>query len=113
VVFVYSKLQNTAIYSLKNSNITMLKNLDQHLENCEISPCYPIIVVIDKSQRPPDPVLSRTINREFINDPETLNRFYKERAERVKENLALENSLIAQGFKTYFDTLENSILIKQ
>jgi len=112
-VFLYSKLQNTNIFPLKNSDIIMLENLSQHLKNCQPSQCYPIIVVIDKSQRPPDPVLSRTINREFINDPETLNRFYKERTERVKENLALENSLIAQGFKTYFDTPENSILIKQ
>jgi len=111
--FIYSELQNVVIYSLKNSNVIVLKDLEQHLKDCILTECYPIIVVIDKSQKTPDPVLSRTINREFINDPATLNRFYKERKDRVKDNLELEERLIAQGFEVYFSNSENSILIKQ
>jgi hypothetical protein len=112
-VYLYSKLQNNHIFPLKNSNIIMLENLSLPIKKCQPDECYPIIVVIDKSPRLLDPVLSRDINREFINDLETLNKFYKVRADVVKDNLALENSLIAEGFKIYFDGPENSILIKQ
>jgi hypothetical protein len=111
-VYLFSTLSNIEIFPLKNSKIILVENLNEHLYDCFSRQCYPLVVVLDKSLRTPDPILSRSISKQFIANPKVLDEFYTARENIIKENVNLETNLIIQGFEIYLFNSEYSILFK-
>jgi hypothetical protein len=111
-MYLYSTIANSNIYSLHNSNVIELTNLSNSSFKCVSSECYPLIVLIDTKKGTPDPILSRSIRRENINDSLSLKRFREEREKVVLSNTSLRNNLKSRGFESYFSDSNYDILIK-
>lgn len=122
-LYLFSTLYDNRIYHFKKDVVlindpqaqlgqTPYDDLNNYLENCKKQACDTTVVAIDKNSKLPDPVLSRAINKEIINDEQNLKVFYEGRNKTLKTNIDLERKLIQEGFIIYFNDENNSILIK-
>ena len=122
-LYLFSTLYDNRIYHFKKDVVlindpqsglgqTSYDDLSEYLKKCKIQTCGTTIVLIDKSSKLPDPVLSRAISRELINNEQTLKSFYEVRNKTLEANIDLERKLIQEDFFIYFNDKNNSILIK-
>jgi hypothetical protein len=122
-LYLFSTLYDNRIYHFKKDVVlindpqsglgqTSYDDLSEYLKNCKIQTCGTTIVLIDKSSKLPDPVLSRAISRELINNEQTQKSFYEVRNKTLEANIDLERKLIQEDFFIYFNDKNNSILIK-
>jgi hypothetical protein len=122
-LYLFSTLYDNRIYHFKKDvalindpqaglGQTPYKDFIRYLNNCKIQTCGTTIVLIDKSSKLPDPVLSRAISKELINNEQTLKSFYEVRNKTLETNLDLERKLIQEDFFIYYNDENNSILIK-
>jgi hypothetical protein len=121
--YLFSTLYDNRIYHFKKNVLlindpqaglgqTPYADLSEHLKNCKKHSCATTIVLIDKSLKLSDPILTRSINRVKINDDTILKEFYSARNKILETNINLERMLIQNGFIYYYNDINNSILIK-
>lgn len=110
-LYLYSTLQDNRIYVYNEKNITLIDDLTKYIKVCSLSDCN-LIVAIDKSKKSPDPILSREIDKELIQNQDIIDAFYQRRQVILNSNLNLEKELLKEGFKIYFENESSSLLVK-